>query len=888
VQGGRALAGSSGVLHLLAMTRSLAVCLVLAMVVATQAAAQVAVVRGLVRDSTTGEPLGLVRVGVVSGDARSAGVTDERGRFRILGVSAGAASVRFTRIGYRPASLARTIPAGDTLDLTIALSAVGVPLDPVVVSASRTEETAIDAPAAVSVIGREAIEQAATLAPVDLVRDAPGVDFASKGLIQRTFSVRGEASVNSGALLMFTDYRYAALPSVSFNIPYLIAAGSEDLDRIELVRGPASALYGPGAPRGILQLVTRSPFESRGGAAAVTAGSRNSIGGDFRVAERLGQRLAIKLSGSYLQGDDWEYTDPQEEQARADAIAEGADPDTLLIGARDFDLGRAAGEARLDWRPDDRTELVTTVGAAQALSAVDQTPFGGIQGQDWRYSFGQVRLRRDRLSANVFYNWSGAGTSYQLRTGAPLVDDSRMLVGQIQHGATAGPVDLLYGADARWTDPRTGGTIHGANEDNDQTAEVGAYVHAQWRLSTRLEASGAVRVDYHNAIDDAALSPRLAVVYKPTATQALRASYNRAFSSPDANDLFLDIVAKELEFGYDIRGTGVTKEGFHFRRDCEARLCMRSPFVAGGNQYLPADATVLWPAVVAYAQSLGIDLSAIPAPNGSQVGTRLARLDLISEDFVDVDPTQVVDIDGRGRTTTNALEAGYRGVVAGRVALTVDLWVTRVSDVGGAQFVATPSVFFDGESLETYLGGYMPADSAAALAGIIAQIPAGTVSPEETPHPEDLLAVGPLGGAYTLWGTDLGLDLTVSRELTVGGTFSWMSADTIPNVDVLGVAYLNASRNKASAHVEYQQRDLGLIASVRGRYVRSFPVKNGVYAGTVDAYAVMDVTAGAAIPWWRSASVTLTVQNVLDERHTEIVGAPELGRYFLMRLRVGW
>jgi hypothetical protein len=148
--------------------------------------------------------------------------------------------------------------------------------------------------------------------------------------------------------------------------------------------------------------------------------------------------------------------------------------------------------------------------------------------------------------------------------------------------------------------------------------------------------------------------------------------------------------------------------------------------------------------------------------------------------------------------------------VADRVGLTADLWVTRVADVGGAQFVATPSVFFDEESLAAYLGGYMPAGEAAELAAIIAQVPAGTMSPQETPHPVDLLAVGPLGGAYTLWGVDVGVDVALTRELTVGGTFSWMSADTIPNVEVLGVAYLNASRNKASARLEYQHRGFGL------------------------------------------------------------------------------
>jgi iron complex outermembrane receptor protein len=881
------------------MIRALAVGLALAVVVVTPAVSQTAVVRGSVRDSSTSEPLALARVDVTAGDHRSGATSDERGRFHVRDVLPGSVSIHVTRIGYRPATFTRLLAAGDTLDLTIALSAAGVPLDPVVVSVSRTEQAAIDAPAAVSVVGRDAIERAATLAPVELVRDAPGVDMASKGLLQRTFSVRGEASANSGALLLFTDYRYAALPSVSFNIPYLIAAGSEDLDRIELVRGPASALYGPGAPRGVLHFITRSPFESRGGVVAVTAGSRSSVGGDFRVAERLGQRLAVKLSGAYIQGDDWKSDDAQEIENRAAAIAGGANPDTLRIGLRDFDLSRAGGEARLDWRPDDRTEIVTTLGAAQALSALDMTPFGSIQGQDWRYSFGQVRLRRDRLGVNVYYNWSNAGDSYQLRTGGPLVDDSRVLVGQAQHGATLGPVDLLYGADVRSTDPRTGGTIHGANEDRDRTTEVGAYAHAEWPMTSRVQVTGALRVDHHSAMNDVALSPRVAVVVKPAPTHALRASYNRAFSSPDANDLFLDIVAGEIAlprgFGYAIRGTGVPKEGFHFRRDCDGSLCMRSPFAIaiGGlpSQYLPADATVLWEAVVLFAaESLGIDLSGIPAPDGSQVGTRLAMLDITADrpSFRDVSPADVVDIEGRERTITNAVELGYKGFVAERVAITADAWLTRVSNVGGAQYVATPSVFFDQETLRDYLGQYLTPEQAAEVAGLVAQVPAGTVSPVETPHPVDLLAVGPLGGAYTLWGLDVGLDVALTRELSVGGTFSWMNADTIPNVEVLGVAYLNASRAKASAHMEYGNPDWGLTAGLRGRYVRSFRVENGVYAGTVDAYAVVDLALGIAVPWWRAASLLFTVQNLLDERHVEFVGAPELGRFFLMRLRVGW
>jgi iron complex outermembrane receptor protein len=322
---------------------------------------------------------------------------------------------------------------------------------------------------------------------------------------------------------------------------------------------------------------------------------------------------------------------------------------------------------------------------------------------------------------------------------------------------------------------------------------------------------------------------------------------------------------------------------------------MRSPFaiVIGGlpSQFLPADATVLWPAaVIAAAESLGIDLSGIPAPDGSQVGTRLRVLDITTEDptFVDVDPAYVRDIQGRERTITNALELGYKGLIADRVAMTADAWINRVSNAGGAQYVATPSVFFDAESLGAYLAQYLEPRDVERVVGLIAAIPAGTISPVETPHPVDLLAVGPLGGAYTIWGLDVGLDVAMTRELSVGGAFSWMSADTVPNVEVLGTAYLNASRAKASAHVEYQNPDLGVTAGLRGRYARSFRVENGVYSGTVDAYAVIDLAVGAVIPWWRAASLMLTLQNVLDDRHLEFIGAPELGRFFLMRLRVGW
>ena len=76
------------------------------------------------------------------------------------------------------------------------------------------------------------------LTPVDAVRAAPGFDISNKGIIQSTFAVRGDRSASSGAMLMLTDYRYAGVPSLGFNVAYLVPTAPDDIERIEVVRGP--------------------------------------------------------------------------------------------------------------------------------------------------------------------------------------------------------------------------------------------------------------------------------------------------------------------------------------------------------------------------------------------------------------------------------------------------------------------------------------------------------------------------------------------------------------------------------------------------------------------------------------------------------------------------
>ena len=855
--------------------------------------AQKARIAVVVTDSAAGAPLAGVRVTwrATTADFTATRVTDNHGRVTLLEVPLGEYEVALGRVGYAPRSVPAVEVTAAGLTLQVSLSARGVLLDPIVVSASRDEQAWLDAPASVSVIGRSEIESNAYFTPLEQIRTVPGVDFASKGLEQHTFEVRGPRATQAAALLMLADYRYAELPSLGFNVSYLVPTTREDIARIELVRGPAAALYGPGAARGVLHIITRSPFESPGMVVSVSGGERATLHGTVRYAAVLRPRLALAVSGDFFRGDDWARTDSVENANRAAAISRGADPDTLLIARRDYGIGRAGGEARLDWRFGSGSEVVAKGGVAEAINNIDVTNAGGIQVQHWRSSYLQGWLRSGRLFANAMYNTSDAGDTYFLRTGQHLADESQQIAAQIQHGGRLGHVRLVYGADVRWTVPRTAGTVHGQFEDDDRVAEAGAYVQGLVEAASRVELVAALRADHHSRLDDVVLSPRAGIVFKLGSTQALRLTYNRAFSSPAPIDLFQDLRVGALpgpgDFG--LRAEGIPPGGFTFRRDCGG-LCMRSPFNPGGpNAWLPAEATRVWQGVVAILKQQGVDLSDIPAPAASQVGTNIAALLRGTGSFVPVPPDEVQDIEPLRREITNVVELGYKARL-GDFRLAVDAWISRVNDrlVPFATSI-TPSVFFEAATLARYLSAFMDPAQAGALAAQIARMPVGTVSPQETVHFIDLLFTSRQRQSYTLWGIDLATDLELTPGLSAGATYSWVSDDSLAGSLPDAPVILNVPRTKGSLRLSYEMPSSGASATIQTRAVSGFPLARGLVGAYrewhIAGYVVVDLRLTYRLGGSHNVTVSAEVQNLLDQDHHEMAGAPALGRLAFVGVR---
>jgi iron complex outermembrane receptor protein len=201
--------------------------------------------------------------------------------------------------------------------------------------------------------------------------------------------------------------------------------------------------------------------------------------------------------------------------------------------------------------------------------------------------------------------------------------------------------------------------------------------------------------------------------------------------------------------------------------------------------------------------------------------------------------------------------------------------------------VQTPNVFIDRAALEGYLTGVgVPADAGAQLAGSLAQLPLGTISPVQARDPTDILLAARQGSAGSYWGTDVTVGIEFSPTVSLRGTYSWTSKDRFPAAAGTADLALNAPRHRGSATLTLEWPRAALGAELRGRLQNGFPVISGVYQGTVPGFAEVDASTTWRLPWARTVALSLTALNLFDRVHREFIGAPLIGRLVLARLRV--
>jgi iron complex outermembrane receptor protein len=856
--------------------------------------AQTARVEGQVTDAITGAPLPGANVMLLAGEMQrqvGGAATDIDGVYRLSGIPADSYVLVVRFVGYTELRRSVDLEGGETATVDVALESSGIDLEQVVISASRQQEKVLDAPASISILDTRDLEHETAPSSVETLRNTSGVDMAQTGIDRREVVLRGFNNAFSGATYTLTDYRHAAVPSLGVNIYSIMPNMSIDLERVEVVRGPGSALYGAGVDNGVIHFITKDPFTYPGTTVSLLGGSRSLKGGELRHAGIVSDRLGYKITGSYVEAVDWEL-DPDDPVDMRQIENDG--------GRRDTDYRRYTVNGLVQYRFADGVRL-TANGGYGALDATVLSGIGTVRGEGFGYSYGQLRLRAGDFFAQGYFNKNNAGDSFVYGTGQAVVDRGVLynLQAQYDFDTWGQRQRFIVGADAEFTRPETEGRILGRNEDRDNISEIGGYVQSSTTIAQPLTLTMALRTDYNNVFEEVQLSPRAALVYRPHPTQSLRVSYNHAFSSPTTNSLFLDITAREVTFEptpYRLmfQGRG-SADGFTFDEFQRTNTVRFSLPVQGffGND-VPLGSLPLVPVYGVAASEL------VPRIMAGDVLTNLteqqrqliaqlmghsAQVGSLGSAATDAAALGLPDDSDRGyrsvsgpieipslkQTTSQTFEIGYKGLVADRFIVAVDGYYTRKENFVSGQQVVSPLAYLQQDALTQDMvqalstsfstsndpivqnllqqledTGLPSAQVPQLLGGLtgaaLADTPAGVVQPDQPVLPPGTEnAVGAFAayrnfGSLAYWGADISVDYLVLDVLSVFANASWVSDDFFDYEDLsetnedLFVA-LNAPQTKLKGGVDYRPPE-GFSFSMSGRFVKGFPVASGaVYIG---------------------------------------------------------
>ncbi len=424
----------------------------------------------------------------------------------------------------------------------------------VVVSASKTEQQLVDAPATMSVIGPAALSVAPSNSYADLLRAVPGMNITQLSARDVNVNMRGATSSLATSQLTVVDGRSVYLDFFGFTMWEWVPTDLDEIKRIEVIRGPASAVWGANALNGVVSFVTKTPRQMEGDKVTFGIGSFDRSVNHDGAAN--GSLFYARATHAQAVNDRWSYK-ISAGFYNSDALAR---PTGLIPngGTTEYPAYTNTGtqQPRLDVRADydfadGISKLVMTggYGGTDGMMHTGIGPFRIERGARMIYGMATYTRRAFRLQAFVnALDGSATNVVVVTPTGAPLGLTFAPKTFDVELGDThvlAGKHAITYGGNVR-ANRFALSIAPGENSRN----EGGAYIQDEFVINDYFRIVAGGRLDKFSSIAKAVFSPRVAVVIKPTADQSLRISYNRAFRAPSMVNNSLDTtIATPLELG---------------------------------------------------------------------------------------------------------------------------------------------------------------------------------------------------------------------------------------------------------------------------------------------------------------------------------------------------
>jgi iron complex outermembrane receptor protein len=834
-------------------------------------AAQTGAVRGHVTSADDGSPIrGLA---VTARGAGALALTDHAGRFVLPRVPAGSQVIVFRLLGYAAHEETVTVPEGGEVSLTVAMRAVTYTLGEVSVSAaSRTPERIVEAPAAVSVVDINATRDLATTgqAPLALGR-IPGVDIVQSGMTDFNVNARGLNSSLNRRVLVLQDGRDLAIAFLGAPQEWnALAVPLDEARRIELVRGPGSALYGANAFAGVLSITTAAPREAPGTRLTIAGGELSTFRVDGRHGGVVG-RWGYRLSAGYSQSDSWSRSRTASDSldlAReyADATDQSQPRNREVRPLNGQALGTfnfAAGEpdpvtstyvsGRLDHYADNGMVVSAEAGAARVENEVFVTGIGRVQVTKADRPWARLNIASPRFNIMGWYSGRrSVDPQYSLGAGLPLEERSGIyhIEAQANQSFDGERFRVVVGGSYRQYRVNTDSTLMEAADDDRSDDYYSLFGQLEARLSPQLRAVVAGRFD-DGTLFEGQVSPKGALVYQPNRDHSVRLTLNRAFQTPNYSEYFL-------------------------RAPAGAPLAAPAQLEAGLEQYFAGVSGAVAAGLLPPSVTAGLDLSPLPW---------------------NFDPQTTVQ--ARGNRTLDvervtSWEVGYKGSIGRRSFFTVDLYRSSMRD-----FVTDllPGV---NPAFPTYALTDQGRDVPATLDSLDARLAAlGLPAGHPLRAPVPLLrggytqlnaAAGPLlatlpdgrralvvsytnAGSVIAQGVEVGATVALSPRLSADGALSYFDFEV--REQALGDKLLaNTPRWKGSFGLTYGDDRLDL--NLTFRFVQSMSWAAGIFAGHVPSSQTLNVSGGYRLN--RNLRVHGVVTNLFDQQRYHMFGGSVIGR----------
>ncbi len=417
------------------------------------------------------------------------------------------------------------------------------------VSGSRTEQQLINAPVTMSVITADAIENAPTRNFAELLRSVPGLNLTQVSARDINVTTRGATGTLATGQLALLDGRSLYQDFFGFVMWDFLPVNLNEIKQVEVIRGPASAVWGANAFNGVINVITKSPREVAGTSVTFGLGTINRSSDDD---DSLGNGSVVYFAGTHAQAinDRWAFKlsgggYSQDALLRPSGVIPGS-PGTTYPNYSNTGTTQPKIDGRLDADYDDGSKLSLSAGFAgtEGIMHTGIGPFDIDNGS--RMGYGKASYTRAGLRANFFTNiLDGQATNTLTRdpNGVPIDFDFKTNTYdfELSNVSTVATRHVLsYGGNLRYNKFELSLAPQG-----DNRTEFGIYAQDEIFLSPMFRWVIGARVDRFDYLDDFVLSPRTTFMIKPREDQAIRFSYNRAYRSPSVINNFLDVTLAE-------------------------------------------------------------------------------------------------------------------------------------------------------------------------------------------------------------------------------------------------------------------------------------------------------------------------------------------------------